>query len=92
MDRRTGVGWLNDCANAAAHFRAVAISRAESELVAAGGLLGGIGRRWRAAALNWSKGLMKQAARSPESFYGLVARQTLGMDRKVAPGAGAGEY
>jgi len=28
--------------------------------------------------------LMKQAARSPESFYGLVARQTLGMDRKVA--------
>ena len=28
---------------------------------------------------------MKQAARSPESFYGLVARQTLGMDRKLGP-------
>ncbi len=79
---------LNDCANAAAHFRAVAISRAESELVAAGAY-------WAARSEmacrrpQLVEGLMKQAARSPESFYGLVARQTLGMDRKVAPGARA---
>lgn len=79
---------LNDCANAAAHFRAVAISRAESELVAAGAY-------WAARSEmacrrpQLVEGLMKQAARSPESFYGLVARQTLGMDRKVAAGARA---
>jgi soluble lytic murein transglycosylase-like protein len=75
---------LNDCANAAAHFRAVAISRAESELVAAGAY-------WAARSEmacrrpQLVEGLMKQAARSPESFYGLVARQTLGMDRKLGP-------
>ena len=75
-----------DCANAAAHFRAVSISRAESELVAAGAY-------WAARSEmacrrpHLVEGLMKQAARSPESFYGLVARQTLGMDRKVAVGA-----
>ena len=79
---------VNDCANAAAHFRAVAISRAESELVAAGAY-------WAARSEmacrrpQLVEGLMKQAARSPESFYGLVARQTLGMDRKVAAGARA---
>ena len=79
---------LNDCANAAAHFRAVAISRAESELTAAGAY-------WAARSEmacrrpQLVEALMKQAARSPESFYGLVARQTLGMDRKVAPGARA---
>jgi soluble lytic murein transglycosylase-like protein len=79
---------LNDCASAAAHFRAVAISRAESELVAAGAY-------WAARSEmacrrpQLVEALMKQAARSPESFYGLVARQTLGLDRKVAPGARA---
>ncbi len=79
---------VNDCANAAAHFRAVAISRAESELVAAGAY-------WAARSEmacrrpQLVEGLMKQAARSPESFYGLVARQTLGMDRKVAAAARA---
>ncbi|MEO8142386.1 MAG: lytic transglycosylase domain-containing protein, partial [Sphingomicrobium sp.] len=79
---------VNDCTNAAAHFRAVAISRAESELIAAGAY-------WAARSEmacrrpQLVEGLMKQAARSPESFYGLVARQTLGLDRKVAPGARA---
>ena len=29
--------------------------------------------------------LMKAAARSPESFYGLVARETLGMDKALPP-------
>lgn len=80
----------NDCANAAAHFRAVSISRAESELIAAGAY-------WAARSEmacrrpHLVEGLMKQAARSPESFYGLVARQTLGLDRKVAAGARAPE-
>ena len=80
----------NDCANAAAHFRAVSISRAESELIAAGAY-------WAARSEmacrrpQLVEGLMKQAARSPESFYGLVARQTLGLDRKVAVGARAPE-
>ena len=79
-----------DCANAAAHFRAVSISRAESELIAAGAY-------WAARSEmacrrpQLVEGLMKQAARSPESFYGLVARQTLGLDRKVAVGARAPE-
>ena len=78
---------LNDCNNAAAHFRAVAISRAESELVAAGAY-------WAARSEmacrrpHLVKALMKTAARSPESFYGLVARQTLGMD-KALPAARA---
>ena len=29
--------------------------------------------------------LLKAAARSPESFYGLVARETLGMDKSIQP-------
>ena len=75
---------LNDCNNAAAHFRAVAISRAESELIAAGAY-------WAARSEmacrrpQLVEPLMKTAARSPESFYGLVARQTLGMDKALAP-------
>ncbi|MCY7280457.1 MAG: lytic transglycosylase domain-containing protein [Sphingomonas bacterium] len=75
---------LNDCNNAAAHFRAVAISRAESELIAAGAY-------WAARSEmacrrpQLVESLMKTAARSPESFYGLVARQTLGMDKSLAP-------
>ncbi len=77
-----------ECGAAAAHFRAVAISQAESELIAAGAY-------WAARSEmacrrpQLVEGLMKQAARSPESFYGLVARQTLGLDRKIAPGARA---
>ena len=74
---------LTDCNAAAAHFRAVAISRAESELVAAGAY-------WAARSEmacrrpQLVEQLMRTAARSPESFYGLVARQTLGMDKALA--------
>jgi len=79
---------LNDCNNAAAHFRAVAISRAESELVAAGAYWAA--RSEMACRRPHLVGpLMKTAARSPESFYGLVARQTLGMDKALAPPARA---
>lgn len=79
---------LNDCNNAAAHFRAVAISRAESELVAAGAY-------WAARSEMACRRphlvapLMKAAARSPESFYGLIARETLGMDKRLPSAAGA---
>jgi len=79
---------LNDCNAAAAHFRAVAISRAESELVAAGAY-------WAARSEmacrrpQLVEPLMKAAARSPESFYGLVARETLGMDKRLPPPARA---
>ena len=79
---------LNDCNNAAAHFRAVAISRAESELVAAGAYWAA--RSEMACRRPHLVGpLMKTAARSLESFYGLVARQTLGMDKALAPPARA---
>ena len=79
---------LNDCNAAAAHFRAVAISRAESELVAAGAYWAA--RSEMACRRPQLVGpLMKTAARSPESFYGLVARQTLGIDKRLAPPARA---
>ncbi|MEO5578589.1 MAG: lytic transglycosylase domain-containing protein [Sphingomicrobium sp.] len=73
-----------DCNAAAAHFRAVSISRAESELVAAGAYWGARSEM-ACRRPQLVEQLMKTAARSPESFYGLVARQTLGMDKALAP-------
>ena len=73
---------LNDCAEAARFFRAVAIGRGETELTAAGAY-------WAARSEmacgrpNQVAPLLKQAARNPESFYGLVARETLGMTKYV---------
>ena len=75
---------INDCNAAAAHFRAVAISRAESELVAAGAYWGARSEM-ACRRPQLVESLMKAAARSPESFYGLVARQTLGIDKALAP-------
>jgi soluble lytic murein transglycosylase-like protein len=75
-----------DCEGSARHFRAVAYGQAEAELVAAGAY-------WAARSEmacrrpQLVEPLMKVAARSPESFYGLVARQTLGMDGKLPPPA-----
>ena len=75
---------LNDCGSAATHFRAVANGRAESELAAAANYWAARSEmacgRPRAVAP-----LLKAAARSPESFYGLVARETLGMDKGIPP-------
>lgn len=73
-----------DCNAAASHFRAVAISPAESELVAAGAYWGARSEM-ACRRPHLVESLMKTAARSPESFYGLVARQTLGMDKALAP-------
>jgi soluble lytic murein transglycosylase len=78
----------NDFEAAARHFKAVAYGIAESELVAAGAY-------WAARAEQASRRpqgvepLLKLAARSGESFYGLVARETLGMASPVAAPAKA---
>lgn len=80
---------MSDCNAAARHFRAVMAGRGDSEL--------------RAAAAYWAarsemacrrpqlvEPLLKAAARSPESFYGLMARETLGMTKALpAPPAPA---
>ena len=76
---------LDDCNGAARHFRAVAGDRVESELLAAGAY-------WAARAEQACRRpravepLLRAAARSPESFYGLLARETLGMDKTLAGG------
>jgi soluble lytic murein transglycosylase-like protein len=73
---------LNDCQSAARHFRAVATGRSESELAAAGNY-------WAARSEQACRRpqavepLLRAAARSTESFYGLLARETLGMDKTL---------
>lgn len=72
----------NDCEAAARHFRAVASGRSESELAAAGSF-------WAARSEmacrrpHAVEPLLRAAARSPESFYGLIARETLAMDKSL---------
>lgn len=74
---------LNDCNSASVDFRQVAQMTQQSEL--------------RSAAYYWAARseqacrrpqsvapLLKAAAASPESFYGLLARETLGTDTRIA--------
>jgi len=74
---------LGDCQSASAAFNQVAAYAQQREL--------------RAGALYWAARseqacgrprnvapLLKAAASSPESFYGLVARETLGMDTRIS--------
>ena len=75
---------LNDCGAAARHFRAVANGRSESEL-AAGGAYWTARSEMACRRPHAVEPLLRAAARSPESFYGLLARETLGMD-KALPG------
>ena len=75
---------LNDCEAAARHFRAVANGRSESEL-AAGGAYWTARSEMACRRPHAVEPLLRAAARSPESFYGLLARETLGMD-KALPG------
>ena len=76
---------LNDCNGAARHFRAVAYGRSERELAAAGAY-------WAARSEQACRrphaveALLRAAARSSESFYGLLARETLGMDKTLEGG------
>lgn len=75
---------MDDCEGAARHFRAVAGGRAERELAAAGAY-------WAARAEQACRRpsavapLLRLAARHPESFYGMLARQSLGLEERVAP-------
>lgn len=75
---------LNDCNAASASFREVA-SRAQQRELSAGGYY------WAARAEQMCRRpgavapLLKAAANSPESFYGLLARETLGLDKRLPP-------
>ena len=73
---------LNDCNAASASFREVG-SRAEQRELAAAGYY------WAARAEQMCRRpssvapLLRAAASSPESFYGLLARETLGIDKRL---------
>ena len=75
---------MGDCNAASTAFREVAGTTREQELAAAAYYWAARSeqacRRPRSVAP-----LLKAAARSPESFYGLVARETLGMDKHLPP-------
>jgi soluble lytic murein transglycosylase len=78
----------NDCAAAGLRFREVAGGARESELVAGANY-------WAARSAQACRQpmavapLLRAASRSPESFYGLVARETLGMATSIAAPAPA---
>jgi len=75
---------LNDCNSASRAFREVAATATQREL-------GAGGYYWAARAEQACRrpqsvqGLLKAAAASPESFYGLIARETLGTDTRLPP-------
>ena len=77
---------MGDCTAAAPSFRLVASSAQERELRAAG-------LYWAARAEQACRRpaavapLLKAAAALPDSFYGLVARETLGMPTQLTPAA-----
>ena len=79
---------LGDCTAAQARFRDVATQARETELSAAA-------YYWAARAAQTCRQpeavgpLLKAAARSPESFYGLVARETLGQSTRLPAAAPA---
>ena len=78
----------NDCGAAGQRFREVAGGAREAEMVAAASY-------WAARAAQACRQpasvelLLKAAARSTESFYGLVARQTLGMETRMVAASAA---
>jgi soluble lytic murein transglycosylase len=73
---------LRDCESASRAFREVAATAAQRELSAAG-------YYWAARAEQACRRprsvapLLKQAATSPESFYGLLARESLGISKSL---------
>ena len=78
---------LNDCTSAAAAFQQVAALARQRELRAGG--LYWAARAQQACRRPWAVApLLKaaaSAAESPESFYGLLARETLGMPTQLPP-------
>ena len=75
---------LSDCESASRSFKEVASTATQRELSAAGFYWAARAeqacRRPRSVAP-----LLKQAATSAESFYGLLARETLGIDKSLPP-------
>jgi soluble lytic murein transglycosylase-like protein len=77
---------LNDCESASRSFREVAATATQRELSSAG-------YYWAARAEQACRRprsvapLLKQAATSPESFYGLLARESLGISQILPPNA-----
>ena len=75
---------LNDCEAASRSFREVAATALQRELKAGGNY-------WAARAEQACRRprsvspLLRLAAASPESFYGLLARETLGMETRLDP-------
>lgn len=73
---------LGDCEAASREFRDVASSATQREMTAAG-------YYWAARAEQACRrpqavqGLLRAAATSPESFYGLIARETLGTETRI---------
>jgi len=73
---------LGDCDSAAREFRDVGANSTQREMVAGG-------YYWAARAEQACRrpqavqGLLKAAASSPESFYGLLARETLGTETRL---------
>ena len=79
---------LNDCESASRSFREVARSAAEREL-SAGGYFWAARAEQACRRPSAVQPLLKAAAQSPESFYGLLARESLGIGGKVPVGSPA---
>jgi soluble lytic murein transglycosylase len=78
----------NDCTAAGLRFREVAGGAREAELAAAANYWGARSAQSCRQPMAVAP-LLRAAARSPESFYGLVARETLGMATRIAAPAPA---
>jgi soluble lytic murein transglycosylase-like protein len=73
---------LNDCNSASRSFREVA-SRALQRELSAGGYYWAARAEQACRRPSAVEPLLKAAARSSESFYGLLARETLGTDKRL---------
>ena len=75
---------LNDCETASRLFREVG-QRATEPSLAAGGYYWAARSEMACRRPASVSNLMRAAARNGETFYGLLARRTLGMDTRLAP-------
>ena len=75
---------LGDCNAASRSFREVAATATQREL-GAGGYYWAARSEQACRRPQSVQGLLKAAAASPESFYGLIARETLGADTRLPP-------
>ena len=75
---------LGDCNAASRSFREVAATATQREL-GAGGYYWAARSEQACRRPQSVQGLLKAAAASPESFYGLIARETLGAETRLPP-------